>query len=223
MNIGGFLKFSMIDYPSKLSAVVFCQGCSLRCDYCHNKNLQPFVAGLDLNFQEILQFLSKRVGTLDAVVFSGGEPLLQHDLIPAIKSVKDLGFLIGLHTSGIAPDLFEAVVGLCDWIGFDIKTAFEQYSSVTNTENSGVSAQKSFEILVEKHCNFEVRTTFDSRHISEDDLFSIARMLKQNKIRKWILQECILRNDGELDSRLLLPDSKIVAQLSDIIEVETRK
>ncbi len=39
MQIAGLQKSSLLDYPSKIAAVVFTFGCNFRCSYCHNPNL----------------------------------------------------------------------------------------------------------------------------------------------------------------------------------------
>ena len=90
-RIGGFVPFSATDYPDHLSAVVFCQGCPWRCGYCHNVHLQPATNATELAWNSILSFLERRRGLLDAVVFSGGEPTLQHALAGAMRAVKALG------------------------------------------------------------------------------------------------------------------------------------
>lgn len=223
MKIGGLLKFSMLDYPGRLSAVIFCQGCSVRCGYCHNKNFQQVDQEGAVDFSAVLDFLSKRVGKLDAVVFSGGEPLIQHDLLASIEAVKKMHFLIGLHTAGLFPSIFEKVLGVCDWVGFDLKTVFEKYFSITFSQNSGIAAEKSFEMLTKNHDNFEIRTTFDERHISKNDLYVMAKMLREHKVKKWILQQCILRKKGVGSDRLPPPNAKIIENLKKFIEIELRK
>ena len=110
--IGGVETFSMVDYPGQMAAVVFMQGCPWRCPFCHNKTLQKI--GLETNFDwsKFKSFLVERKGKLDAVVFSGGEPLVQDALLDAIKEVKAMGYKIGLHSGGFRPDLFKQKIGI---------------------------------------------------------------------------------------------------------------
>ena len=102
MRITGFQRFSMIDYNDKLCAVIFTQGCNLRCPYCHNPKLVPMISSdVLISEAEILEFLDGRVGKLDAVVITGGEPLLQQGLLPFLTEIKSLGYLTKLDTIAI--------------------------------------------------------------------------------------------------------------------------
>ena len=223
MKIGGFLKFSTLDYPGKISAVVFTQGCPLRCVYCHNADFQDASSQGSVAFSEVLEFSKTRVGMLDAVVFSGGEPLLQPDLKESMRSVKGLGFQIGLHTSGAIPEKFAQILDIVDWVGFDIKTSFDKYNKITGVPGSGELAMESLLLLIKSGVDYELRTTFDSRNISEDDLLDIAKILRNIGATKWVLQECILRKKDGVDEGLLLPDSDTVSKLSEIISVDLRR
>ncbi|MEW8584302.1 MAG: anaerobic ribonucleoside-triphosphate reductase activating protein, partial [Candidatus Thiodiazotropha sp.] len=132
LQVGGFIQMTTIDYPDHLAAVVFCQGCPLRCHYCHNPEL--------LAWSEILDFLAARRGLLDAVVFSGGEPTLQRSLMQAVIEVKALGYLIGLHTAGIYPGRLQQLLPLVDWVGLDIKALAQDYPRLTGVPHGGESA-----------------------------------------------------------------------------------
>ncbi|MDR2667071.1 MAG: anaerobic ribonucleoside-triphosphate reductase activating protein [Holosporales bacterium] len=220
MKIGGLLRFSALDYPGKLSCVVFCQGCSLRCVYCHNPEFQPYEVSTGVDFQEFVDFLRSRSGCLDAVVFSGGEPLLQSDLVQVIEFVKDLGFLVGIHTSGVVPDMFEKIISLVDWVGFDIKTVFRKYDSITKSQDSGLLAEASLRILLDSKVSYEIRTTYDPRFISQDDIFEIAEILQKARIREWIIQECVIRETEEV---LLLPDQDVMEKASKLIKISLRR
>src|SRR5690554_7397571 len=103
LRVGGFVPLTTLDFPDHLSCVVFCQGCAWRCRYCHNPDLIPPRAQQMHSWDSILEFLQRRQGLLEAVVFSGGEATLQHDLKAAMQEVKNLGFKVGLHTAGINP------------------------------------------------------------------------------------------------------------------------
>jgi len=148
--VGGLTPLSTVDWPGELAAVVFCQGCAWNCPYCHNASLRPFgpakgapqgvsepdaPAGQNVPgappWAEILEWLKTRQGLLDAVVFSGGEPLLQPGLARAMRDVRGLGFKIGLHTSGMDPAALARVLPLADWIGLDVKAPRAAYDRVT--------------------------------------------------------------------------------------------
>ncbi len=92
-----------------------------------------------MDWCRVLAFLQRRQDLLDAVVFSGGEPTLQDGLAPAMEEVRQMGFRIGLHSAGIKPAAFAKVVGLADWVGFDIKALPEDALDVTRVEGSGAA------------------------------------------------------------------------------------
>ena len=140
LRIGGFVPFTATDYPDHLAAVVFCQGCPWRCVYCHNPHLLPARGEAQHPWVSIAAFLETRRGLLDAVVFSGGEPTFQDALPAAMRSVRDMGFKVGLHTAGIYPRKLAAVLPLVDWIGIDVKAPFESYERVTGVSKSGCAA-----------------------------------------------------------------------------------
>jgi len=148
LRVGGLTRLSASDYPGKLAAVVFCQGCAWRCAYCHNPDLLPF-GSTAIAWSEVMAFLGKRNGLLDAVVFSGGEPTLQRALKEAIEKVKALGYLVGLHTAGIAPRALARVLPLVDWVAMDLKSAdWDRHHEVTGVRGSGKAARESMDLIV---------------------------------------------------------------------------
>ena len=134
LRIGGMTPITTIDYPGELAAVIFVQGCGLRCQYCYNTHLMSAKVPGKLAWSSVYDFLFSRQGLLDAVVFSGGEAILQSALIPAIKQVKALGYKVGLHTAGSAPLALAKILPYLDWVGFDIKGLSEDYSYITGVD-----------------------------------------------------------------------------------------
>jgi pyruvate formate lyase activating enzyme len=147
LRVGGLTRLSATDYPGKLAAVVYCQGCAWRCGYCHNPELQPARSEREIPWRDVVAFLEKRRGLLDAVVFSGGEPTQQRGLEAAMREVKAMGFLVGLHTAGIVPWRLENVLPLVDWVAMDVKGNLEEHERVTRVAGSGVRARASLELL----------------------------------------------------------------------------
>lgn len=221
-KIAAIQKFSTLDYPGKLSAVVFSQGCPIRCVYCHNPDFQDYTKSGVIAFTELLTFIKERKELLDAIVFSGGEPLMQRDLYDAISMVKQEGFLIGLHTAGTILNKLNQVLPLLDWVGFDIKTSFDKYEEITKIPNSGKLALEGFDLLQKSGIPYEVRTTVDSRTIKPEDLIDIAKFLKLKNVKKWVLQECIIRS-AEKNLNIPLPNQDIIANISKYTEVEIRR
>jgi pyruvate formate lyase activating enzyme len=159
LQVGGLTPMTTIDYPDHLAAVIFCQGCPLRCHYCHNPNLLPRQSSGLIPWREIIDFLSLRRELLDAVVFSGGEPTLQRSIGQAIAEIKSMGFLIGLHTAGIYPQRLERLLPLLDWVGLDIKALAEDYAALTGNPHAGESAWRSARLLAGSGVAHEIRTT----------------------------------------------------------------
>jgi pyruvate formate lyase activating enzyme len=222
MKIAAILKFSTLDYPGKLSCVVFCQGCPLRCCYCHNADFLDPLQPEKVSIETFISFLKNRIGLLDAVVFSGGEPLLQQDLGALIDISKSLGYLVGLHTSGAAPSALKIILPTLNWIGFDLKTSIESYENITRTKDSGKNAVESLDLILTSGINYEVRTTYDSRNISEPDLINIAKFLSKRGVSRWTIQECIIR-DGAHSTRLPLPSQDAISETSTFINVNLRR
>lgn len=173
LRVGGLERYSTVDWPGELAATVFCQGCSWDCRYCHNQGLRGTHGPEDIPWTDVYAFLQGRRGLLDAVVFSGGEPLLQADLPGAIAAVRELGFKIGLHTGGCAPDRFEELLPELDWVGFDIKAPFAEYEAITGVAQSGAKARESLQMLLASGKAFDLRTTVHPRLL---DKAALARL-----------------------------------------------
>lgn len=200
LKVGGVTPFSATDYPGMLAAVVFVQGCPWRCGYCHNTHLQPRTRVGRVSWPDVMHFLARRVGLIDGVVFSGGEPTSDPALAHAIGDVRALGFKIGLHSAGMHVRRFERVLPLLDWVGFDAKASFENYERVTRVRNSGEPARRSLETLLASGVDYECRTTAHPSLLSEIELLQLARMLSRMGVEKYVLQ--IFRKQGSGDEAL---------------------
>ena len=159
LRVGGFVPFTLTDYPDALAAVVFCQGCPWHCGYCHNPHLIAARGDDEREFARILDWLGTRRGLLDAVVFSGGEPTAQAELADAIAAVHALGFKVGLHTGGANPRRLAAVLPQVDWVGIDVKAPQTEYAEVTGVRDSGIPAFASLDLVLASGIAHEVRTT----------------------------------------------------------------
>jgi pyruvate formate lyase activating enzyme len=166
LRLGGLQPWSACDWPGELVAVVFCQGCGWTCPYCHNPHLRPARADGPA-WREVTAFLKTRRGLLDGVVFSGGEPLLQTALVDAMAETRAMGFRIGLHTGGPAPERLAAVLPLLDWIGFDIKAPFAEYEAMTGVKDSGLAARESLSLLLQSGVAYQLRTTVHPRLLDD--------------------------------------------------------
>lgn len=191
IKIGGVETFSTVDFPDKIAAVVFMQGCPWRCPFCHNAVLQDINASDNFIWEKFVEFLESRKKILDGVVFSGGEPLVQDGLEKAILQVKAMGFLIGLHTGGYRPQHLEKILPLVDWVGFDIKAPLseEHYRRAVGVSIKLDDVKTSLNMLLNSGKDFECRTTCDPRILSIADVAQIGRELSDLGVKKYFLQK----------------------------------
>jgi pyruvate formate lyase activating enzyme len=188
LPVGGLVRFSTVDYPGQLAAVVFCQGCPWRCGYCHNPGLQPPCPAPLHAWRDVAVFLAQRRGLLDAVVFSGGEPTLHAGLEAAVREVRALGFQIGLHSAGIYPSRLAQLLPLIDWIGLDIKAPFDEYARITGVSGSGDKALAAARLVLDSGVDYEFRTTLHAVLLSAGDVEKLALQLAALGVRRYALQ-----------------------------------
>ncbi|MBW2105577.1 MAG: anaerobic ribonucleoside-triphosphate reductase activating protein [Deltaproteobacteria bacterium] len=179
MIIGGFQRFSLIDYPDKICAIVFTQGCNFRCPYCHNPELvDPKKFGIELKEDEILSFLGRRKGKLNAVTITGGEPLLQTDLSPFLSAIKRLGYLVKLDTNGSFPSRLKKIIELesVDYVAMDIKTSLAKYPQVIKTKIDTRKILDSIRLIMDSGLDYEFRTTIVKALFEKDDFYKIGQL-----------------------------------------------
>jgi len=176
MNIGGFQKCSLIEYPGKICAVIFTQGCNYRCDYCHNPELvDTRLFENPILEKEIFSFLEKRKGKLEAVEITGGEPTLQSNLLDVLRKIKAMGYLLKLNSNGSNPEVIKKAIDLklIDYLAMDIKAPFEKYNSLCGIEVNLASIRKSIEIIKSSSVSYEFRTTYVTSLLNEEDISKI--------------------------------------------------
>ena len=180
MLIGGLQKTSLLDYPGKISAIVFTQGCNFRCPYCHNPELLKADGNtLNMSVSTVLDFLKTRRGKLDGVVITGGEPCLHADLPEFIKEIKQLGFLVKLDTNGSCPGMLERLINenLLDYIAMDIKAPPDKYPLIAGVKTDVEKIQQSAKLIMESKIDYEFRTTIIKEMHSLDDIVSICKLV----------------------------------------------
>jgi anaerobic ribonucleoside-triphosphate reductase activating protein len=201
LRVGGLVPFSTTDWPGKLTAVVFLQGCPWRCGYCHNPHLQPMTTDAAPSFDAFASWLRSRIGLLDAVVFSGGEPTAQAALPAAMREVAALGFAVGLHTAGASPRRLAEALRSAAWVGFDVKAASRDVAPITRVASSGRAASASLRLLLDSGVRHEIRTTVHPALLDDDALLRLADELASLGVRHWVLQP--FRPAGCADSKLV--------------------
>ncbi len=194
MNIGGYQKLTLIDFPGTLATTVFTIGCNFRCHFCHNPELVLGSANLlsgteNKTEQEFFAFLNKRKGKLGGVCITGGEPTLQPDLIEFIKKVRAMGFLIKLDTNGARPDVLKKLLDLklLDFVAMDIKNKLEKYSETVGVKVDTERIKLSVDLIRNSRVPYEFRTTVVPGIHEEEDFLEIAQWL--SGARAYYLQE----------------------------------
>lgn len=188
LRIAGLTPYSSIDYPGCLAAVVWVQGCPWRCSYCHNPHLQSRTAPSQTSWGEVMAFLQKRVGLLDAVVFSGGEATTDRHLPAAMAAAKALGYKIGLHTAGCYPERLKAVLPLLDWVGLDVKTHWPQYPGLSGVAGSGAAAKAALTLVLNAGIAYEVRTTAHPQWLPDQSLLHLQQELAAEGVKHFAVQ-----------------------------------
>ena len=196
MDLRGFAKFSLVDYPGRIASIVFAGGCNLRCPFCHNPCLvldptsQPRVTE-----REFFKFLDSRRGLLEGVVISGGEPTLQKDLPEFVSAIRDRGFLVKLDTNGTRPEVLDKLLagpGLDD-VGIDYKVPAARYSEVAADPEQGKAfaenVAKSIRRVLDSGIVPDIRTTVHREMLSPDDLAQMWRELTELGVKRWFLQQ----------------------------------
>jgi pyruvate formate lyase activating enzyme len=184
--IRGIEKTSFIDYEGLISTVVFLGTCNMNCFYCHNREIltprEPI-----MSISSFIDFLKTRIGLIDAVVISGGEPTIHYNLIDFIKLIRTLPFKIKLDTNGSHPHVVRKILkeGLVDYIALDMKAPYERYAEVTSSSIKGELIHQTLEYIISSHIPYCVRTTMVPT-ITLDDLKKIA--IQMPPVNKWKLQ-----------------------------------
>lgn len=218
LKVGGLTPFTSIDYPGQLAAVVFVQGCPWRCAYCHNPHLQPrdAVHGESQDWSAVRDWLGRRAGLIDAVVFSGGEPTIDAGLAAAMADARGLGLSVGLHTAGIYPRRLIEVLGAVDWVGFDVKAPLSQAQAldrVVGLRASTPAVRESLLAVIASGVSFECRTTAHEQLLDDESLLQIGRELASLGVTRYALQ--IARASASLQSAAAdYPAPETIGELS---------
>lgn len=178
MQIGGVQKTSLLDYPDKISAIVFTQGCNFRCGYCHNPELIVMKKEPAWTTAGFFEFLNSRKGKLDGVVITGGEPCMQRGLVDFIKQIKDLGFLVKLDTNGTLPEVLKEALPFVDYVAMDIKAPLYKYPEIVNLNLNPENIKKSINIIMSGCVDYEFRTTVVKEQLVFEDFDKIADLIK---------------------------------------------
>lgn len=222
MKIGGLQRISLIDYPGRICAIIFTQGCNLRCPYCHNPELvDPQRCGPLFSEEEVLAFLEKRKGRLDAVSITGGEPTLQPDLERFLQTLKGFGYLIKMDTNGSNPEVIEDLIQkrIVDFWAMDVKGPLDKYRQISGVAVDPGKIQKSISLIMAAGTEHEFRTTVVRSLLDRDDLVRVAKLIKGAK--SYVLQGFVpvkTLNDDFLNEKTFSPEE--FSALKEELEAE---
>jgi len=188
MKIGGFQKTSLLDYPDRISAIVWTVGCNFKCPFCYNKNLVDGNVEL-IPEDEVLSFLKKRKGMLEALSISGGEPFLQKDIADFVMKTKKLGYLVKIDTNGMYPEKLKELIGkkLVDYVSMDVKAPKKKYDKLAGVKTDIKKIEESIEIIKKSAPDYEFKTTFVPDLLKKEDIIKIAKWLEGSE--KYFLQQ----------------------------------
>jgi pyruvate formate lyase activating enzyme len=186
--VAGLQKTSLIDFPGRVSCVVFLTGCNFTCPYCHNPDLARGQFPERIEPTDLLAFLDQRRTFLDGVVISGGEPTLWTDLAVLCRAVRDLGLPVKLDTNGSHPEIVEALIrdGLVDYVAMDLKTDPDLYGPPLCTREAGPAVLKSIAAIMTSGVDYEFRTTCVRPFVTEERIRPMAMAVRG--ARRFILQ-----------------------------------
>jgi len=185
MIFHGFIKTDLVNYPGKVAATVFTQGCNFCCPYCHNPQLVECTSVEEYQESEVIDYLKTRKDFLDGLVISGGEPSLHSGLFAFIGLIKTFGFSVKLDTNGSNPDFLEKLLSenLLDYVAMDLKAPLDKYNLFGFTDTDKI--RKSMEVLRGSSINYEFRTTCVKELLTLSDLETIRKMIHPSE--KWNL------------------------------------
>lgn len=226
MDFVGMDKMSLLDYEDKVSCVLFFNACNFACPYCHN-GLTVLQSHEILPFEEVIDYLSKRKGIIDAVVFSGGEVTLMPDLKEKIEEIKSMGFLVKLDTNGTRPEVIKDLIdsGLVDYIAMDIKNSLDNYPLTTGYPKIEFSKEikESIELLINSPVPYEFRTTLVKEFHKEEDMEKIGKLIagcSKLYLQKFVEREsCLVKGLHEVDIKEAEKFRDILGKYIDVVEL----
>ena len=194
MTFKGFQKVSLLEYPGKISAVVWVGGCNFRCPFCYNREIVLNPTNVrSISEEEVLEHLRSKSGWLDGIVVTGGEPTIHQTLPAFFEKVKELGHCVKLDTNGSNPKMLKELIEghLVDYIALDVKAPLieAKYQAVAGTPGRGVieEIEGSIELLLTGEIDYEFRTTVVPTLLSAEDVVLIAERIKGAK--RYFLQQ----------------------------------
>ena len=201
MKFSGLQKTSLIDFPNRISSILFTPGCNLRCPYCQNWRIIVNPKGPFLSEDDALAILESRKKFIDAVVITGGEPLIHSDIPAFIKRLKERGFAVKLDTNGFFPKLLMKCLEHVDYVAVDVKTSLKKYYLLGAKETD--SLLETIDLLKNHRVDYEFRNTVVPGIVDEEDVIEIGEIIRGAK--RFAFQQFIPDNALDPKFRRLQP------------------
>ena len=222
LGIYSIQKFSSLDFPNRLSAIVWFSGCNMRCPYCYNTDV--VFGKKQIEEKEVIEFLKTRIGLLDGVSITGGEPTLYKNLINFCKKIKQLGFEIKLDTNGLNFSVIKKLLelNLVDYIALDFKSPKEKFYNITKNKNYE-EFEKTLELLINSDIEFEVRTTIHTDLLDENDINIIVDTLYKKGYKNTYYLQNFFDTQKETIGNIKPQKRKLdITKINKIIPIEFR-
>lgn len=178
---------SMLDYPDNICTTIFFDTCNFDCEYCYNKEIKD-KESIDF-YEQVLPKLNKRKVFIKNIILSGGECTLDKISQQVLDCLFDNGFTIGIHTNGSNIDFIKRNIDKISFIGMDIKTSFEKYNQITRVEVNTQIIKQSIKYIIDSKVDYEFRTTIYPKYVEEKDCINIAKYLKSEDVKLYVLQQ----------------------------------
>ncbi len=218
MRIYGMEKLSLVDYDGKVATTLFTGSCNFRCGFCHNSPLVLDFKNLPtISEEEIFSYLKKRVGIIEGVCISGGEPTLEKDLANFIEKIKSLGYSVKLDTNGTNPEIVKALInnGLIDYLAMDIKNDRENYAKIIGFDNYDTKkVEETVDFLLNGTFPYEFRTTLIREFHTQENIAKIGEWIKG--ANKYFLQK-FKDSESCIQPHLSTVEDSLVIKFRDIL------
>ncbi len=222
LGIYALQKFSTLDFPGRLSAILWFSGCNMRCPYCYNPDI--VLGEKKLEEDEVLEFLKRREGYLDGVVFTGGEATLYPNLFNFAKKIKEMGYEIKLDTNGLKPHTVYNLAenALLDYVALDFKAPEYKYEEITKNRKFD-KFETTLDYLIKSNVAFEVRTTVHTGLLDENDINEIIKTLYQKDYKGTYYLQNYFETENETLGNIGPQKRKLdISKIIDLIPVEFR-
>jgi pyruvate formate lyase activating enzyme len=215
MKFCGLQKTSLVDFPNKITSVLFTPGCNLRCPFCHNWRIVVDPQPPFLTDETALKILQDRRKYVDAIVVTGGEPTIHKEIPRFLRKLREKGFLVKLDTNGLDSKTLEECLPYVDYVALDVKTSLEKYRRLGAKETAELV--RTIGILKTGKVEYEFRTTVVPSFVEMEDVHKICEVVKG--ARTFVFQQFVSGDTLDEKFKTLIPYSReIISGYADVMK-----